>query len=431
MSNLKNNLPSWARTAATRRAFLGGTAGLTGLGALGWSPRARAAQPNQRSFLFFWAGGGWDTTAVLDPHFEVDGVDMDEETELGSAGRLRWTSGADREDVDRYFLRWGGRTAIINGVDAHTVGHLSGTQFMLTGTSASGYADWGTLLASNSPYDYALPYVVFGGPSLPGSYGQSVVRAGGGTLLGLIDGSINGEADAPAPVVSTATDRLVDTVVHRRVSEFAQGRTGMARHRAESMLASLERSMELEGRRFETAMDSLGNNMLDQAVQATELMRLGLTRCAMVAIDGGYDTHDNNTPQAEMQGAFYRTLDDLMDHLARTPGRFAEWMIDEVVVVAMSEFGRTPKFNGSLGRDHWPFTSVLTAGAGVSGNHVLGHTDGGLVGQPIDLSTGLPKDSGIMLGCENVGTALLKLGGLDPERFLPGVDPLTALIRGA
>lgn len=431
MKNQKEILPSWARIAATRRSFLGGAAGLTGLGALGWSPKARAAQPNQRCFLFFWAGGGWDPAAVLDPHFDVDGVDMDDDTELGSAGRLRWTSGVDREDVDRYFFRWGGRTSIINGVDAHTVGHLSGMQFMLTGTSASGYADWGTLLASNSPYDYALPYVVFSGPSLPGSYGQSVVRAGGGTLLGLIDGSINGEADAPSPVVSTATDRLMDTLVHRRVSDFAAGQTGMAKHRAQSLLSNLERSMELEGRRFETSMNSLGDNMLDQAVQATELMRLGLTRCAMVSIDGGFDTHGDNSPQATQQAAFYRTLDDLMDHLSRTPGRFAEWMIDEVVVVAMSEFGRTPKFNGSQGRDHWPFTSVLTAGAGVSGNHVFGHTDGGLVGQPIDLSTGLASDGGLMLGCENVGTALLRLGGLDSERFLPGVDPLTALIRGA
>src|SRR2546430_6899181 len=29
-------------------------------------------------------------------------------------------------------------------------------------------------------------------------------------------------------------------------------------------------------------------------------------------------------------------------------------MLDNVLVVAMSEFGRTPRINGHLGRDHWP-----------------------------------------------------------------------------
>jgi uncharacterized protein (DUF1501 family) len=51
-------------------------------------------------------------------------------------------------------------------------------------------------------------------------------------------------------------------------------------------------------------------------------------------------------------------------------------LLSETLVVAMGEFGRTPKINKDAGRDHWgPAGSVLVAGAGVRGGLVLGSTD--------------------------------------------------------
>ena len=41
-------------------------------------------------------------------------------------------------------------------------------------------------------------------------------------------------------------------------------------------------------------------------------------------------------------------------------------MLDNVLVIAMSEFGRTPRINGHLGRDHWPEAwSLAMAGCGL------------------------------------------------------------------
>jgi uncharacterized protein (DUF1501 family) len=50
--------------------------------------------------------------------------------------------------------------------------------------------------------------------------------------------------------------------------------------------------------------------------------------------------------------------------------------LDSTLVVTMGEFGRTPKVNGSGGRDHWPdcYTAVL-AGGGVCGGAVYGASD--------------------------------------------------------
>ncbi len=51
-------------------------------------------------------------------------------------------------------------------------------------------------------------------------------------------------------------------------------------------------------------------------------------------------------------------------------------LLDETLVVAMGEFGRTPKINATAGRDHWPHCySILLAGGGVNGGIAFGSSD--------------------------------------------------------
>jgi hypothetical protein len=51
-------------------------------------------------------------------------------------------------------------------------------------------------------------------------------------------------------------------------------------------------------------------------------------------------------------------------------------LLDETLVVAVGEFGRTPKINNNQGREHWgPTQSALLAGGGVRGGQVYGATD--------------------------------------------------------
>jgi hypothetical protein len=50
--------------------------------------------------------------------------------------------------------------------------------------------------------------------------------------------------------------------------------------------------------------------------------------------------------------------------------------LDETLVIAMGEFGRTPKVNASAGRDHWPYCySVVMAGGGIQGGRMYGTSD--------------------------------------------------------
>jgi hypothetical protein len=51
-------------------------------------------------------------------------------------------------------------------------------------------------------------------------------------------------------------------------------------------------------------------------------------------------------------------------------------LLDETLVVAAGEFGRTPRINSDQGRDHWgACQSVLMAGGGIRGGQVYGSSD--------------------------------------------------------
>ncbi len=51
-------------------------------------------------------------------------------------------------------------------------------------------------------------------------------------------------------------------------------------------------------------------------------------------------------------------------------------LLDRVLVVALSEFGRTPRINSHAGRDHWPEAwSIAMAGCGIGRGRVVGQTN--------------------------------------------------------
>ena len=92
--------------------------------------------------------------------------------------------------------------------------------------------------------------------------------------------------------------------------------------------------------------------------------------------DGGWDTHGfDNTRMYEILPEWHlpvtdRTLPTLIRDLSD------RGLLEETLVVWMGEFGRTPKINDSISRDHWPKCyTVLMAGGGVRGGAVYGASD--------------------------------------------------------
>lgn len=85
-----------------------------------------------------------------------------------------------------------------------------------------------------------------------------------------------------------------------------------------------------------------------------------------------WDTHSKNADRLQdcLCPQFDITFTTLIDDLEQ------RGLLDETLVVAIGEFGRTPKINREGGRDHWgPVFSCALAGAGISGGQVFGASD--------------------------------------------------------
>jgi len=85
-----------------------------------------------------------------------------------------------------------------------------------------------------------------------------------------------------------------------------------------------------------------------------------------------WDTHTKNFSilKENKLPHFDQTFTALIEDLDR------DGVLDETLLVVMSEMGRTPRINGNGGRDHWTFCySVVFAGAGVKGGTIYGASD--------------------------------------------------------
>lgn len=118
-----------------------------------------------------------------------------------------------------------------------------------------------------------------------------------------------------------------------------------------------------------------------------------------------YDMHSNN----------FRMLKDfnlpLLDRVvpALIEDLEARGLLESTLVVVMGEMGRTPKINGSAGRDHWPQCGFsLLFGGGVKAGHVYGSTD----------KIGAWPTSHPVSPADFVAT-IYALLGIDPRRTVP------------
>lgn len=118
--------------------------------------------------------------------------------------------------------------------------------------------------------------------------------------------------------------------------------------------------------------EKYGRNDLGQScLLARRLVESGVTYVTVQA-GGGWDTHGNNFAELKnrLLPQFDRAVAALVDDL------YVRGLQDEVLVMAMGEFGRTPRINPGAGRDHWPGAmSVLFAGGGLIMGQAIGTTD--------------------------------------------------------
>ncbi|HET6572154.1 MAG TPA: DUF1501 domain-containing protein [Fimbriiglobus sp.] len=132
---------------------------------------------------------------------------------------------------------------------------------------------------------------------------------------------------------------------------------------------------------------------------------------------GGWDFHNGITANTRSQlppfdqafAALVRDLD--------TRG-----MLDKTLVMVSSEFGRTPKINGTAGRDHWPKVfSIVLAGGGIKRGLVYGKSDA---------TASEPEEDGLEVA--DLAHTVYHCLGIDADKKLmsPGNRPIDIVREG-
>jgi hypothetical protein len=162
--------------------------------------------------------------------------------------------------------------------------------------------------------------------------------------------------------------------------------------------------------------DEYGRNTAGQRfLLARRLVEAGVR---MVSVNyGGWDHHSNIKSAFEGQApnfdqAFARLITDLSDR----------GMLKRTLVMVSSEFGRTPKINGTNGRDHWPRVfSVAMAGGGMKEGYIHGASDA-LGGEP-------DRDA---VGPEDLAKTMYRLLGINAEKRImsDGARPIDIVNGG-
>jgi hypothetical protein len=202
--------------------------------------------------------------------------------------------------------------------------------------------------------------------------------------------------------------------------EEARGRAGLLAA-LDARLESLEKSGVVDGMDhfYQKALDLVSSSQARQAFDlgaepeklrdvygrttagqgallARRLIEAGVR--LVTVFHGGYDTHTDND---KINKKLYPEFDQAFAALLEDMGQ--RGLLETTLVLAMGEFGRTPKINYSAGRDHWPGVfSIAAAGAGVPGGQVIGATDA---------RGAEPKDRPVSV--EDLGATVYKKLGID------------------
>jgi hypothetical protein len=320
------------------------------------------------------------------------------------------------------------RLALIRSVHHDVVDHNAGSYYALTGRSPvvggklivadepDNFPPYGAVLSRLTPATANLPEFVHL-PDIMSNNGYDLPGERAGFLGPAYDPLVAGDPSAPgykvpglelpAEIPAPRLDRrrtLLDELDRSAGGPTGDPKwTGMQTHyqRAFSLLASDETQQAFElAREPASVRERYGlPDRVDRSVEARKfggLPHLGqclllarrlvesgvrlVTVCTGRRIDQSWDTHRQHFPLLKKSLLPYadRAFSALLEDLAE------RGLLDETLVVAMGEFGRTPKLGqitsgagaDAAGRDHWPHCyTVLIAGGGIRPGTVYGASD--------------------------------------------------------
>jgi uncharacterized protein (DUF1501 family) len=288
--------------------------------------------------------------------------------------------------------------------------HETGHQLMQTGRlfrSGHEYPHYGAVVSKLS----GEPSIIL--PAPIGNTGVSVSHGQGAGYLGDDHEPFIVRGDPNSASYSAQIDR-----VHRAADAAVRPD---ADQKAFDLLfsASAKQALDVESERTDLRARYGRNTFGQSCLLARRLVESGVRLVTVNMFDTVFnevtwDCHADGGALASNLDDYRDTLCPMFDkaYTALLDDLESRGLLDNTMVVAMGEFGRTPHLNPRGGRDHWPGVwTVLFAGGGVRGGQVIGASD---------RHGAEPKDRPVTSA--EIAASVYRGLGIDPHTRLTGPD---------
>jgi uncharacterized protein (DUF1501 family) len=360
----------------SRRQFIG-----TSMGALSFLPGLLQAAPllkgsKKKAFILLWLDGGMSHIDTFDGKPEAS---PDIRGPLGSI-----ESATEGVFVSEHLPKIGklmDRCSLIRSITSPEGNHDRGAHYMLTGrrlTPLLSYPSFGSYLHLEGPGDDRVPPYI----AIPDAH----VYARQGFLptmrapfeLGSAPGKPGYRVRnlQPPPQLERAMKLLkaVDQLDGPPRSESEAARDAVLQQAGSLSLNPKLREL-FDLKKEDGATQKLyGNGTIGQSCLLARRLIEGGVRTVLVR-DKGWDHHTNIL--SSLTTGFPPKLPAVDNAVSALHHDLeSRGMLEDVVVLVASEFGRTPRINPSGGRDHWSrASSALLFGGGIKEGAVVGKTD--------------------------------------------------------
>ena len=402
---------------ANRRDFIGvGTLSLLGLSLPDLLRAEKVPNGNKegkaKNVIFIYLPGGFAHQETFDPKYLAP-IEY-----RGPLGTIKTSTGEYFSEYLKHTAKIANKITVIRSMHHGEAAHERGTHNMLTGwkpSPALKFPSIGSVVSqqlgsrNNLPPYIAIPTPQGNGGGvgfLSQKYAAYNVNESGARDLSL-PASISKDRFETRKSMRYLVDRTFSDSIKAdsmtAMDTFYENAYDLIS--SEKAQAAFDISKEPEKLREEYGNNTAGNRL----ILARRLVEAGSRFVTMTY--GGWDHHDNIARNIGNQlpafdQAYARLIQDLDER----------GLLKNTLVVIATEFGRTPKINGTAGRDHWPNVfSVVMAGGGVKEGYIHGSSD----------ATGsIPDLDPITL--DKYASTIYSLIGIDPRTELtaPGNRPI-------
>lgn len=416
-----------------RRAFISliSKSPLLYFGMLNPKHLSAASSYTGKFFVTLQLNGGWDVSSFCDPKGNGNGVIINNWAKTQTVQRSGNLLVAPVANNVRLFDKFGKSMLVINGMDAQTNSHSVGVTHSWSGRNSAGYPSLSALFASTHGVSMPMPYLNYGGYGVTSGLVRTTRINNINSLLQILD---------PNKFSWSSTPALPDSIwsmIRNRQKDFINSNLGsnaLLPRQKQNMAGYLDAQAHLpELKDFLATLPdpsafkgpvNLGFNLtnstlLTQIQSALHAFSAGVSCAADLFLDG-FDTHTNHD---EKSNALLSHLADAIEYLMA----YAEQLgiANRLVVLLSSDFSRTPSYNSSSGKDHWPIGSaILLENNQAWGNRTVGLTDSQQNAVRINPSTLQPDPNGIILYPKHIHKALRTYLGID-KNAATGLFPLS------